>query len=410
MANLDNFRVTALLTRVLATQYNRVVDAIVRGEMSNSETLTANKTLVDADFAMQTYAPTAARNVTLPAVAAANHPFVIVNTSSLYALTVKNAGATIIGIVPPLSAREFVSSGSVWYASQPLETSGPAGFLRNGKIAVSVASDDLTLAITDLYGNTPSPENPVKVRIGNSERAIMAALSVTCADGTNWAGLGSAETATLEQDLFAYLVWNTALGTPAVDIFWSRIPSGSLYSDFSGTVTNDRYAAVNATPPNATDECVNIGRFAATLSAGAGYTWSVPTFTNANLKQRPTFDTRWLTWAPTIVGYSTNPSDAVYTYKIENDKLTCLMRENVAGTSNNTTTTYSLPLQALTTTNLAYTALGSGTDNGVALTSPCYAAVLSGSAGIAIYKDLSLAPWTNSGDKRIRALTLITKI
>ena len=92
--DLNDYRVTDLVTQVQAVQYNRVIDATIRGELSNSETLTANKTLIDADYVLQVYAPTAARDVTLPAVAAANHPFSIVNTSALYALTVKNAGGS----------------------------------------------------------------------------------------------------------------------------------------------------------------------------------------------------------------------------------------------------------------------------------------------------------------------------
>ncbi|MFZ2881563.1 MAG: hypothetical protein WA019_00665, partial [Candidatus Moraniibacteriota bacterium] len=39
---------------------------------------------------------------------------------------------------------------------------------------------------------------------------------------------------------------------------------------------------------------VNIGRFAATLSASTAYNWSVPTFTDTNLVNRPIYETRQL--------------------------------------------------------------------------------------------------------------------
>ena len=147
------------------------------------------------------------------------------------------------------------------------------GIVKNNKIVPSVSANDLILSLKTLAGTDPSASDPVYVKIGDAVRAVTAALSVTKADATNWANLGSAEFATNETDLFPYLVWNTNLTPDAVDIFWSRIPYGRLYSDFSGTTTNEKYAAINATAPAATDECINIGRFCATLSAGAGYTW-----------------------------------------------------------------------------------------------------------------------------------------
>ena len=113
MTNLVDYRVTDLVTQVLAEQYNRIIDSALRGELSNSETLASDKTLIDADFALQIYAPTAARTVTLPAVAAANHPYYIINTSA-FLLTVKDAGATIIDYVYPGRSGVFVSSGAAW--------------------------------------------------------------------------------------------------------------------------------------------------------------------------------------------------------------------------------------------------------------------------------------------------------
>jgi len=115
MANLNDFRVVAGVTQVKAIQYNRTLDSTLRGDMANTETLAANKTLVDADFPLQVLNPTAARDVTLPAVAASNHPFNIVNANAIYALTVKNAGGTVIGIVAASSSGNFASNGATWY-------------------------------------------------------------------------------------------------------------------------------------------------------------------------------------------------------------------------------------------------------------------------------------------------------
>ena len=125
-------------------------------------------------------------------------------------------------------------------------------------------------------------------------RSITSALSVTAAAATNWFASGSAELATREIDYFAYIGYNA---TDGVVLGYARIPYARLYSDFSATSTNEKFARISTiTNAVAGDNYVNVGRFAATLSAGAGYTWTVPTFTNANLIQEPTYRTRLLTY------------------------------------------------------------------------------------------------------------------
>lgn len=174
----------------------------------------------------------------------------------------------------------------------------PEGFLINGKIVPSVASNNLTVALKGLDGNDPSATNPVYCRINGVVRTITAALSVTKNAGTNWCNAGSAELATKEIDYFVYLGYNA---TDGVVIGFSRYPGANAYGDFSATSTNEKYCAISTiTNAVATDYYEVIGRFAATLSAGAGYTWSVPTYTAKNLIQRPIYETRWLTWTPIL--------------------------------------------------------------------------------------------------------------
>jgi hypothetical protein len=171
------------------------------------------------------------------------------------------------------------------------------GGLLNGFIRVTVVSNDLIVAISTSASSqvNPTAANPVYVWIGDTLRSITGALSVTANAGTNWLNLGSAELATRETDLFTFMQWNST--TSAVNILVSRLPYPRLMSDFtnSGTVEKGVFGIVNY---NATDDVVNVGRFAATLSAGAGYTWTVPTFSNANLIQEPVYETRWLDWLP----------------------------------------------------------------------------------------------------------------
>lgn len=175
----------------------------------------------------------------------------------------------------------------------------PQGYMINGKISVTDAAG-ITVAIKTLAGDDPSETDPVFVRIGDSVHMIITALSVSKADGTNWCNAGSAELATKEIDYFAYLGYNA---TDGVVIGFSRIPSAAQYSDFSVTTTNEKYCAISTiTNAASTDYYEVIGRFAATLSAGAGYTWTVPTYTASNLIQRPIYETRWLSWLPTYTG------------------------------------------------------------------------------------------------------------
>jgi hypothetical protein len=176
----------------------------------------------------------------------------------------------------------------------------PEGRLLNGKIRVTVnGSGDLTLALKTLAGNDPSADDPAFITINGVTRRITSAINIVLAAGTNWFDLGAAEFATIEQDLFAYLVWDSV--DSAIRITCSRIPYGRVVSDFNSTSTNEKHLA-NYANFAASDDVVNIGRFAATLSAGAAYTWSVPTYNNSNLVQEPIFDTRWLNYTPQFSG------------------------------------------------------------------------------------------------------------
>lgn len=181
-----------------------------------------------------------------------------------------------------------------------------SGILNNYIITPSVASNNLTVALKALDGNDATVANPIRVRIGNVDRSITGALAVTKNAGTNWCNSGGAELATKEIDYFVYLGYNA---TDGVVIGFSRIPYGALYSDFSATTTNEKYCAISTIANAAAgDNYVVIGRFAATLSAGAGYTWTVPTFTAINLVQHPVYETRWLEWVP-----QPTPEEGTYT-------------------------------------------------------------------------------------------------
>jgi hypothetical protein len=274
----------------------------------------------------------------------------------------------------------------------------PQGFLLNGKIcSVSRYFNNLTVAIKTLAGTDPSATDPVYCRIGDTVRAITSALSVTKNAGTNWCNAGSAELATKEIDYFVYLGYNA---TDGVVIGFSRIPHACSYDDFSATTTNEKYCAISTiTTASATDYYENIGRFGATLSAGAGYTWTVPTFTAKNLIQRPIYKSRSLDITPVWTGFSANPTGGVYKYQVDGNMVFLQRVSGSSGTSNATTTTLLAPFAFKQT---AYgMAMINGVDNGVNLSTICQLETTAGSNIMYLYKTYFRGAWTNSGSKDI---------
>jgi hypothetical protein len=255
---------------------------------ANVETLAAGKTLTDDSGLLHVLNPNSAdRTITLPAVAVTNHLFMICNASTgNYILSVVNSGATLIQAVRPSKTCIFFSDGLQWRVvgyDYIYET--------NYKITPTVATNNLTLTLTHMDGTTPSASRPLWFRIGDTMRAVTAALSVTVAAGANTFSAGSAFLATKTVGYFAYISWRSA--SSAVVLGFARVPFATIYSDFSGTATSELYAAFS-TAPGSTDDVVNIGYFEATLGASATYYWSVAGFTSVNLRNIPTFESRWL--------------------------------------------------------------------------------------------------------------------
>lgn len=244
----------------------------------------------------------------------------------------------------------------------------PDGYMYNGTISVTVASNNITVALKTKSGGNPSATDPVTVWINGAYRRCTAALSVTKNAGTNWFGSGGSAFATIEQDYFVYLIWNTTPATDILDIGFARIPYGRVYSEFSGTSTAETYLAFgNASTPTSTDNVVNVGRFAATLSATAAFNWSVPTFTNVNKIDAPWYETRELTYVPTwaSTGTAVALGNGTITgkYKIIGREFWCEVLQTMGSTTTYGTGSYSwtMPFTATTISGMPCWALDSGT-------------------------------------------------
>jgi hypothetical protein len=239
--------------------------------------------------------------------------------------------------------------------------------LINGKIVPTVASNNLTVAIKTLADTDPTATNPVGIWIGNNLRWITSAMNTTMPAGFNAFNSGSAELATREIDYFAYIGRATTGG--ALSIGFARIPYAKLGSDFNTSVTNEKYGrfdSANITVDNIT-EVVNIGRFAATLSAGAGFTWSVPAFTNANLIQEPIYETRLLDYLPTYSASGSMTYTSVTTqaakYRIRNQQL--YINVYAVGTTGGVAAQelrFTFPISIITSSNQFYSLYGWGYD------------------------------------------------
>lgn len=227
------------------------------------------------------------------------------------------ASETVAGVAELATNLETLAGSDTARALTPsnltymLTTLMRNGEMRNGKFQVTVVSNDLVVALKTALSADPSSSDPVYVKIGGTVRTITAATSITLADGTNWFNAGSAELATKEIDYFIYFVWDS--NSSLVALSSSRIPYGKLVSEFSATTTNEKHLA-NYANFTATDSVENAGRFAATLSAGAGYTWTVPTFTDANLIHVPITETRLLDFVPTVTPSAGTRSSVVVTF------------------------------------------------------------------------------------------------
>lgn len=243
MANLSDYHVIDGVTEVLAEHHNTVLDSTIRAELSNIETLAADRTLVDDDFALQVFTPTAARDVLLPAVAVTNHPFYIINASATYALSVKNAGGTLIGTVDVSGSGQFSSDGASWFiTSMPYVLPSTSGNVLKSDGTNWLSSsplDEYTSFTPVVYGTTTrgtgtyTTQNAYYSKIGK-----VVHFALTCAwsahDGTGNIRIdGLPYTSSNNVFIFPLSVYWSGVTLAAVgNKLLARIVGGQAYIDF----------------------------------------------------------------------------------------------------------------------------------------------------------------------------------
>lgn len=158
----------------LKTAIDHLMSASSYASYVRTQSMTANVTLADADFPIQSFSPTAARDLTLPAVATTNHPFYVWNRSGTYAITVKNASAVVMAVLQPYSHVTLQTDGANgWYVVGTSERE------TTYKLTPSIASSNLTVTLTHMDGTTPTTSRPLWFKIGDAWRAVSGALSVS---------------------------------------------------------------------------------------------------------------------------------------------------------------------------------------------------------------------------------------
>jgi hypothetical protein len=406
-------------------QKDRTIEGVIFGSLNEMAcTGTASPVTVDTGRMFidgKVYANDATLNVAIPTPAGATRIDLIVVRKSFAAQTVRIAvvsGNEGGGAPSPVQvdgttwdvpiAQASITTGGVitltdlrHYANFTLPNfkSGAQAYGDNYIISATVASNNLTVSLKTLSGRDPSSTgDPLTFRIKNTRVQVTSALSLTINAGTNTFNAGASILATLKVQYFVYAGLRESNSTPFIIV--SRFPGASTYADFSATAINEKYGAYSGTAPASTDPVEVIGRFDAILSAGASYNWSLPA--SPVVISRPIYETDWLTYIPTITGFSSAPSNTNYFYKITWLDVVLSLSQGTNGTSNLNTFTQTLPITPKTITNHSWRINMQVVDNSVIQATPGLAVISSASATMDLYKDSSqtAGSWSATNGKR----------
>jgi hypothetical protein len=278
-------------------------------------------------------------------------------------------------------------------------TNGPEGMCSNYQIAVSVSGGDLTLALTDSNGVAFSATNPLRFRTQNEyyetydDETGFTSLSFTVPGSSSYLNAASSELSGKAINYFVYLVWNSVKN--AAMIGYSRVPYFKTYADVGAGEFGWVTQALST--PASTDKMIVIGRFTATQTTGTN-DYSISG--TGDCRSYPMYETDWLSWTPTLTGFSSNPTSAAYSYKIIGNVVHFYIVQGGNGTSNSTGYTLTLPFTSLNDAshNPWFPCLG--VNNGALLTTPAVFTVGS-TATATIFRDWTTAAWTNVNGKRI---------
>lgn len=277
------------------------------------------------------------------------------------------------------------------------------GTLIGGRIAVSAAGNNLTVAIKTLDNNDPTPASPVYIILDKVLRRIDSALSIVMNGGTtNRFNAGSLELRAKTIDYFLYGLWDATAGV--VRLVASRIPYASTYNDFNSTSTHEKFGQVSGGTPSTSSVVAVIGRYDAILSfSSPNYNWTVPG--SPLIIQKPTNTTRGLDWSPQFVGFSVAPVVSTARYQIIGDKVEFYISMG-NGISNATNFQITLPMSSISFTSV--TPIYQATDNSGNLQNTVAVVLGSTVDRMIILNNSSGTGWTAANNKRINSSPLLS--
>jgi len=179
------------------TAIDKLMSAAAYASYVRTQSMTGNVTLTNSDYPIQSFSPTAARDLTLPAVASTNHAFYVINRGS-YEITIKNASATVIGRVEINNGTAFILSDGAngWYVIN--STPRSLGVIPGGRLTLTSGTPVTTTDVTGATSVYYSPLRHNKIELWNGVQWNLTDFSeTTLAVGTVTSGL--------PYDVFAYL-------------------------------------------------------------------------------------------------------------------------------------------------------------------------------------------------------------
>ncbi len=174
------------------TAIDHLMSASAYASYVQTQSMTGNVTLTDSDFPIQSFSPTAARDLTMPTVASTNHAFYVMNRSVTYDITVKNAGTTTIGTVAAERTAVIISDGANgWYlvGGEATAAGGGSNSVCDGRLTlesgVPVSTTDQTAKTTVYF--TPFIGNKIALYDGSSAWDVVefSEISVAVPSTTN---------------------------------------------------------------------------------------------------------------------------------------------------------------------------------------------------------------------------------
>lgn len=121
-----------------------------------------------------------------------------------------------------------------------------------------------------------------------------------------------------------------------------------------------------------------------TVTGGSDYSLANAAITapNYSYSDSPQAFPYWMNWTPSLTGYSSNPTNAVYRFAISDGKVYVSVREGTNGTSSSAAVNISLPVTASTITNQIWMFPASFVDNNVISTTWGRGVIASGATAI----------------------------